>query len=132
LPPSCELLAHLIFRDQIKKVIRSYPPAKKGQIARQITTVLNKIKDSPNVGKMMRDLKNEDLKGVIRRTYVGGPERHRFIYIYNGPKNLVLPVFLSKEPKRDFDYDKVPWEEIAEEIYNDFINKKYNKFMRIG
>lgn len=128
---SCELLVHLIFKDQINSVKSSYPSSKQSQIERQITTVLFKIKDSPNSGKMMRDVKNEELRGVIRRTYVGGPEGHRFIYIYNGPKNIVLPVLISKEVKRDFDYEKVAWEQIAEEIYNDFIKKKYDKFLKL-
>lgn len=127
--PSCNLLIHLTFRDQIKAVINSYPSTKKSQIERQITTTLCEIKANPTYGARLRYITNEKLKGAIRKTYVGGREGHRLIYIYNPQKSLIIPVHLTSELRRDIDYRKTLWEQITDEIYNDYINKKHNKFV---
>jgi hypothetical protein len=80
-------------------------------------------------GEKFRYITNEKLQGAIRKKYVGGREGHRLFYIFNSKENLVLPVYIYVEQRRDIDYKKVPWEEIADEIYKDFINKKYDKFV---
>ena len=127
--PSYNLLIHLIFFDQIKTVINSYPSAKKSQIEKQITTTLCEIKTNPTYGARLKYITNEKLKGAIRKTYVGGKRGHRLIYIYNPQKSLIIPVHLTSELRRDIDYIKTLWEKITDQIYNDYINKKYDKFM---
>ncbi len=126
---SCNLLIHLVFRDQIKAVINSYPSTKKSQIERQITTTLCEIKANPTYGARFKYITNEKLKGAIRKTYVGGRKGHRLIYIYNPQKSLIIPIHLTSELRRDIDYRKTLWEQITDEIYNDYINKKNNKFV---
>lgn len=126
---SYKLLIHLIFHDQIKAVINSYPSAKKSQIEKQITTALCEIKANPTHGARFKYITNEKLKGAIRKTYVGGREGHRLIYIYNPQKSLIIPVHLTSELRRDIDYRKTLWEQITDEIYNDYINKKHDKFV---
>ena len=96
---------------------------------RQITTALREIKANPTYGARLKYITNEKLKGAIRKTYVGGKGGHRLIYIYNPQKSLIIPVHLTSELRRDIDYRKTLWEKITDQIYNDYINKKYDKFV---
>ncbi len=80
-------------------------------------------------GTRLRYITNEKLKGAIRKTYVGGREGHRLIYIYNPQKSLIIPIHLTSELRCDIDYRKTLWEQITDQIYNDYINKKHDKFV---
>ena len=39
-----------------------------------------------------------------------------------------MGVFVSSEVRAKFDYDKVPWDEYAAEIYEDLVNGNMEKF----
>ncbi len=114
--------------DQTFQVINQYQRQFQEKINRQIVTALTKIRSNPESGKMMKEVRDPELVGLIWRSYVGGNNGHRLIYIYLPERKIVLPVYLSPETRPNIDYNKIPWNDIAESIYNDFENKKYEAF----
>jgi hypothetical protein len=128
LTPSFSLLFHKNFKQQCDRVIGQYPQANKDLINKQIITALEKIISDPFFQKCLEDLINRRLQCIIRRIYVGGRGGHRLIYISPPNKPYILPVFISEETRANFDYSKIPWEEIANNIYEDFKNKNYGAF----
>ena len=126
---SYKLLFHLSFHHHIYAIINSCPPAIKSQLENQIKTALCKIKTNPTCGARFKYITNKKLEGAIRKIYVGGRKGHRLIYIYNSKKYLIIPVHLTSELRCDIDYKKPYWEKIADAIYDDYINKNYDKFV---
>lgn len=126
---SCSLLIHKIFKNQPSKLINKHPKSKQGLIKKQIETTLKEIQANPCYGKTMRDVTSPRLIGKIRRAYIGGREDYRLIYIYPHGKPYVVPVFISLERKPRFNYNKVPWEQIANKIFEDYTNKNYSAFI---
>jgi len=126
---SFNLLIPKSFEEQCIQAIKQYPTSKKQKIIKQIDTALAKIRSDPCSGKMMREIANPRLRGAIRRIYVGGNEGHRLIYIYLPKKPYIIPVFLSLEIRANLNYNKVSWKEIANDIYEDFTNKRYDNFI---
>jgi len=84
--------------------------------------------DPFNTGKPLARVGHPALRGRIKRLWVGGPGRHRFIFIVEKSKQIILPVYLSLQLRKDIDYDKIPWEEYADKIYNDFVKGNTEAF----
>jgi hypothetical protein len=121
---SYNILIHKTFGEQIKDVVQKHP-----KIENALATTLREIRASPTFGKMMKDVRKPKLRGVIRRAHVGGRKGHRLIYLHPLKSEVVIPVLLSPDPRSSFDYDNVPWQEISDEIYRDFVNKNYDAFI---
>ena len=68
------------------------------------------------------------LQGRIYRLHVRGRRGFRFIYLVDHRQQIVMGIFVSSELKAKFDYEKVPWEEYAAEIYKDLIEGNTEKF----
>lgn len=123
----CKLLLHDIFLNQYTDAIAAIP-----KIEKPLIKQLEKIKADPvGAGEPMRDIPLTILQGKIFRVWVGGRTGYRLIYIYDPDSDIALPVFVSTQPKARFDYEDVPWREIAEEIYQDLVQGNDEKFTEI-
>lgn len=120
---SYNLLVHKSFHEAATETVERFP-----KLTKSLRTAFEKITADPTKGKAMRDVTNPRLQGVIRRLQVGGRKGHRLIYLHPLKTDLVVPVFLSPVTKPPFEYSKVPWEEMCEEIAEDIRNKRYKNF----
>jgi hypothetical protein len=84
--------------------------------------------DPFRAGKPLARVGHKALRGRIRRLWVGGPGGHRFFFIADKAKQVILPVYLSLEVRKNIDYDQVPWEQYASEIYSDFVKGNIQAF----
>ena len=84
--------------------------------------------DPFKAGKPLQRVGIEALRGKICRLWVGGPNKYRFIYIVDPVRKMILPVLLTLEVKGRIDYDKLPWEEYAEKIYEDLVQNNMDAF----
>ena len=71
------------------------------------------------------------LGGRVFHLHVGGRKGFRLIYVADSKRGIVLPVFLSCEIKPRFDYDAVPWQDYASEIYKDLCDGNTTKFTEL-
>ena len=126
---SLNLLIHCDFKKQAKQVIKQYAKSEQPLIEKQITKALTEIKSTPFKYKCLQYVSNPCLVGIIRRKYVGGNEGHRLVYVCPHKSNLIIPVYISPERRPNLDYQKAPWEKIADSIYDDFVNKRDSKFL---
>lgn len=125
--PSYNLLFHLSFISQSKEVINQYPVSKQKQIDRQIAITLQEVQSDPSGYKALQYITDPCLVGKIRRCYVGGNNGHRLLYLYPQNSIYIVPVYISLETRNKFNYEQIDWEKIAE-IYDDYVNKKHNRF----
>lgn len=116
------LLLHDIFKNQCYDFVGSFPESQQLKINKQITTSLLQIKSNPSSYKPLIEVRDKRLQGIIRRIYVGGNQRYRLMYLYFPNKSIIIPIFISEELRKNFDYDQAPWEEYADRIYNDLID----------
>jgi len=84
--------------------------------------------DPFRAGKPLQRVAIETLRGRIYRLWVGGPNKYRFIYIVDPTRQIILPVLLTSEVRGHIDYDKLPWGEWANKIYEDLVQNKTNAF----
>ena len=126
---SYSLLIHKSFKELVNQVIRNYPKSQQQLITNQIKTALQKISSDPFSQKPLRDIIHRKLIGIIRRVYVGGNKGHRLFYICIQKESYVLPTFISKEIRQDFNYDDISWQNIANAIYDDYLNLRYEAFV---
>jgi len=127
LPSPCELLLHDIFLELYLEAITSIP-----EIQQPLNKQLEKIKADPvRSGAMMRDIPLAILQGKIFRVWVGGRKGFRLIYFYDSACDVALPIFVSTEPREYFDYERMPWREMADEIYQDFVEGNDKKFKEV-
>lgn len=129
---SYKVLTHEKVLQQINAVLAS-DPSNKGQLSNQIVTAYQKLKSNPfgadNV--TFKENKHSKLIGKIRKIYVGGNCRYRLLNLCLPDKRIVIPVYFSTCLRKDLDYDKIEWQKLAEEIYEDFRtgnNKKFRIF----
>ena len=94
--------------------------------------MISQIKKAQNdpfkAGKTMHDVPIKKLQGRIYRLHVKGRRGFRFIYLVDRRRQIVMGIFVSTEVKSKFDYEQVPWEEYAAEIYEDLVNGKIENF----
>jgi len=83
--------------------------------------------DPFKAGKSMGGLPRE-LQGSVYRLWIKGPKGFRFIYVVHRELKIVMGVFVSADPRSNFDYNKVPWLEYAEKIYEDLTAKNMKQF----
>jgi len=94
-----------------------------------LLTQIRKARNDPfRAGKAMRDIPIKKLQGRIYRLHVKGRRGFRFIYLVDHRQQIVMGIFVSSEVKAKFDYEKVPWEEYAAEIYEDLVSGNMEKF----
>ena len=128
---SYNILTHEKVKKQIDDLLEN-EKSKSGQIAKQIITAYEKLKNDP-FGKdnvPFHENKRPKLVGKIRKIYVGGNQRYRLMNLCLREEKLVIPIYLSVVMRRDLDYEKIGWQDIAEEIYNDFLQRKIEKFTK--
>jgi len=77
----------------------------------------------------MHDIPIKKLQGRIYRLHVRGRRGFRFIYLVDHKQQIVMGIFVSSEVKAKFDYEKVPWDEYAAEIYGDLVSGNMEEFM---
>ena len=118
------LLVHHIFQEQMDAFIEACA----SHWGSFIDQCRKACADPFRVGKPLERVGHQALIGRIRRLWVGGPGGHRFIFIVNKAKEIILPVYLSLESRKDIDYDSIPWEEYANAIYDDFVKGNMEAF----
>jgi hypothetical protein len=130
LDPAYKILTHKIIEDQIRNFIASHNKSEQESIKKQIITTYRKLKSDPTGPSNVpfHENRNPAFIGKIRKIYIGGKERYRLLNICLPEKKIILPLYFSASMRRDFDYDKVNWLEIAEEIYKDFVKENLDKF----
>ncbi len=75
----------------------------------------------------MRGLGSE-LRDRAYRLWIRGPGGFRYIYLVNREKEVVLPVFVSLNPRGRFDYDQADWERFAQAILQDLMLDRMDQF----
>jgi mRNA-degrading endonuclease RelE of RelBE toxin-antitoxin system len=93
-----------------------------------IDQVRSAVNNPLNSGRPLKGVKNSKLRGSIRRYHVGGRGGFRLITLMNSTQKVIMGVFISDDLRSNFDYDKIPWEEYAQQIYDDLINARMEKF----
>lgn len=122
--PLYRFLVHHIFQEQAETFLernRSYWGSFINQCRKACA-------DPFNAGKALERVAMPELRGRIFRLWVGGRNRYRFIYIVDRPREAVLPVFISLEVRGRLNYDKIPWQEYANQIYNDYMQNITDAF----
>lgn len=127
---SHSLVLHREFKKQCNEVKKLYSGKKLTQIDKQITTTLLQIRSNPSAFKSLKDVIKGKLSGIVRRVYVGGNNGHRLFYLYLTEKQFIIPIFISKELRRDFDYGDTSWIGPAEKIYEDILSGNYDTFTK--
>lgn len=79
----------------------------------------------------MRDLA-PDVADILCREWVGGNNGHRLIFARLEENEIVIPIFLSPVPKRDYKYDEDFLCELCSGIVNEFAEKDYAKFVSLN
>jgi hypothetical protein len=126
---SFRFLFHKNFNDQINNIISQLPPSKQEKFKEQLRTSLKKIKSNPNSSRILKGINKECLKGVVRRIHVGGNNGRRLVFLYLHEDFLIIPTTITKEIRANINYNRIPWEKISNEIYDDFIRKNYEAFV---
>ena len=84
--------------------------------------------DPANAGEILHGIGIPELKGKIYKCWVGGRRGFRFIYIFHSGYKVVLPVMITLEARSRINWDKLPWQEVSERIYSDFVNGNLKAF----
>lgn len=131
--PSYKVLIHEKVKQQLRDFVTSQQKSEQDSIVKQIKTALEKLKNDPlgPSNSLFQESRYPRLCGKIRKIHVGGRERFRLINLCISEKETVLPIYISEVRRSDFDYNKVPWQSIAEEIYKDLIDGNKDKFCTI-
>jgi hypothetical protein len=122
------LVAHDIFMEQYRLVTEKYP-----LIKTSLDKQLEKAAADPfNAGEQLRLISDPNLKQKLLKVWVRGehlPKKkgHRLLYLVVKEKTIVLPFFISPEPREDFDYAEYDWEASAKQIYADVMEWKREK-----
>ena len=112
----CHFLVHETFWQQYLNFQVEHPEA-----ADSLQTQLRKSKDNPASGSPLRRISVKALQGKLFKLWVAGPSGFRYVYYYHSGKLVVLPIFLSNEPRADFDWDSAPFQEIGEQIISNLL-----------
>jgi hypothetical protein len=119
---SYKVLLHKSFTEQSKAVCDKYP-----KVEASLVSALQEIAANPIPGAM-RNIGIPELQGVIHKKHVGGRRGHRLIYLHPLRSNIIIPVFVSPEPKPPFQYEDVDWEGLCDQCLQDYKNKNYDAF----
>lgn len=84
--------------------------------------------DPFRAGKPLQRVPIQALQGKIHRLWVGGPGKFRFIYIVDPHRKIILPVLLTLKLRGQINYDKLPWGEYADKIYEDLTQNNWSAF----
>lgn len=84
--------------------------------------------DPTNAGELLRGVALPQLKGKIYKSWVGGRRRFRLVYIFHSSYKVVLPVLITLELRSRINWDRLPWQELAEKIYSDFTKGNSKNF----
>jgi hypothetical protein len=113
---------HVDFVEQCKRIVGD-----DADLTKQVHTALDKIAADPASGKALRHAPQR-LKGKIYRLHVGGRQGRRLLYVYIHNDACAIPYYLSEVERSKFDYEDVEWGKIAEPFYDDYVNKRYDRF----
>lgn len=122
------LVAHDAFMEQYRQVTEKYPSIKKS-----LDKQLEKAAADPfNAGEQLRLISDPNLQQKLLKVWVRGEnlpknKGHRLLYLVLKEKQVVLPFFISPEPRDDFDYGDYDWEALAKQIHTDLMEKRLNK-----
>ena len=122
MPQSYEVIYHLTFTRQATEIKKKYP-----QIEEHLIAALGEIKANPIPGAL-KYVTNPRLKGMIHKIHVGGRKGHRMIYLFLLKTVVVIPVFLSPDPKPPFKYDYEAIEVLCTQFLEDYSKKNYGAF----
>lgn len=118
-------LVHDIFQSQLDDFIESHSKSLKSLVSQ----IQSAVSDPLHSGKPLSGVQNSKLRGCIRRYHVSGRRGFRLIcLIVNSSRKVVLGIFLSGNKRPSINYNKIPWEQYATEIYNDLINSRMDRF----
>jgi len=103
-------------------------------MAGALKTAARKLAQDPRgAGKALRGIHDPELQGAVYRLHVGGPGGHRLFY-YVPPSRgsaqvgLVVPIFLSSERRKDFNYDDVDVNALGADIVSDYRAGRFDAF----
>jgi hypothetical protein len=119
----CRFLVHDTFIERYICFQAEHPDA-----ASSLQTQLKKSKEAPTSGSPLRRISVPSLQGKLYKLWVGGGSGFRYVYYYHPGKSVVLPIFLSNEPRADFDWDTAPFQHIGERIVSDLLCGNFDKF----
>lgn len=121
---SYRFLVHRIFKQQAEAFLDLHPSHWSS-----FTDQCRKACADPfKAGIPLQRVAFEELKGKIYRLWVAGPKGFRFIYLVDRATETILPVFLSLKNRPYIDYGKLPWQEYAREIYDDYAQNNIGAF----
>jgi len=126
-----KLLLHVNFQREIEDFRGQFNDTTRPLAEKQLTTALEKIRSAPFSEKAIKAITNKKLKGVVRRIHVGGRSGYRLFYLCPPNCDLIIPFYLSKYRRSNFEYDDYTIEEIetvALPILNDFKNNNTDQF----
>lgn len=86
--------------------------------------------DPFRAGEPMRHLPPH-LQGYLYKLRIRGPRGFRMIYFIHREKSIVLGTYISQIKRKNFNYNKAPWLESANEIYDDYTTGNISKFKLI-
>jgi hypothetical protein len=122
LAQSYKVLLHHSFVQKAKEVVGKYP-----QLQGPLVTALLEIQASPMDGAF-RYIDDPKLINLVHKIHVGGRKGHRLMYLFISSSKVVIPVFLSDNPKSSFSYDDVDWCTLCRQIFDDYSKRNYSAF----
>ena len=99
------------------------------------TAIRKLMADPRGTGPPLRGITNPELQGNVRKLDVGGRRGYRLFYWVTPPRkdtgvDLVVPLFVSDEPRTRFDYDDVDVNVVGMDIVDDFRSGRFDRFTR--
>jgi len=93
------------------------------------------LSDPHGAGRPLKGLADHELQGRIHRLHVGGRRGYRLFYWLPIPKpnselTLVIPAYLSENPRSGFDYDRIDLDEAGMDVVRDYREGRFDCFKR--
>jgi len=122
----CRLLVHNEFLTQYLRFQVEHEDA-----SESLATQVQRSRDDPASRGRLGLILNPRLEGRLYKLWVAGPQGYRYVYFHDPVAMVTLPIFLSLEPRKDFNWDSAPFAEVAERIVSDFDQGCWDNFSEI-
>ncbi|TMB64788.1 MAG: hypothetical protein E6J43_12980 [Chloroflexi bacterium] len=93
-------LAHEAFDKQYLDFIVAHE-----DLSDSLKTQLQKSCTNPDAGRCLHEIPHPSLQGKLFRLHVGGPKGYRYIYLFDAKHEVVIPIYISQQPRKAFDWD---------------------------
>ena len=122
----CQLLVHDEFLEQYLRFQIEHEDA-----SDSLRTQLQKSWKDPAIDGRLSFILNPRLVGKLYKLWIAGPTGYRYVYFHDPTPPITLPIFLSFEPRSNFNWDTAPIGDLAERIVSDFDSGQFDKFHTI-